>query len=249
MSGAEAVRGADAVSPNPYADASAGAGVPFGAEAPAGAGSETHPAPGAGSETHPESHSAVQNRPRTDGGRPRFRFPTAILLTCAALGVAGGILLAPANWISTLLFLGLPFVSVGLAGLWLLPSVIALRLLRRPLVGLLVGLLAGLVIVPFSGYGFSSVATNVWWAAFTELPFLFVLWRYWGTWLHYLGAAIVGVVYPILAWTSFNLGTFDLGLQITFFAITLASCLGGTALGILIADRLRRAGVGGRLPR
>lgn len=233
MSGMDDARGADAVRPNPYADASAGAVSPA----------------AAGSEAHPESPSAAQNRPRTDGGRSRFRFPTAILLTCAALGVAGGILLAPANWISTLLFLGLPFVSVGLAGLWLLPSVIALRLLRRPLVGLLVGLLAGLVIVPFSGYGFSSVATNVWWAAFTELPFLFVLWRYWGTWLHYLGAAIVGVVYPILAWTSFNLGTFDLGLQITFFAITLASCLGGTALGILIADRLRRAGVGARLPR
>ncbi len=78
----------------------------------------------------------------------RFRFPTAILLTCAALGVAGGLLLAPANWLSTILFPGLPFVSIGLAGLWLLPSVIALRLLRRPLVGLLVGLLAGLVIVP-----------------------------------------------------------------------------------------------------
>jgi len=238
--------GTDGMRPNPYVDASTVA-VP----SPAGAGSETHPAAGAGSAAHPDSPSAVQNRPRSGGGRSRFRFrfPTAILLTCAALGVAGGILLAPANWISTLLFLGLPFVSVGLAGLWLLPSVIALRLLRRPLVGLLVGLLAGLVIVPFSGYGFSSVATNVWWAAFTELPFLFVLWRYWGTWLHYLGAAIVGVVYPILAWTSFNLGAFDLGLQITFFAITLASCLGGTALGILIADRLRRAGVGGRLPR
>ncbi len=217
------------------------------------AGSETHRTPDAGPETHREAPAEVQNRPRTGGstavGRSRFRIPTAILLTCAALGVAGGALLAPANWISTILFPGLPFVSVALAGLWLLPSVIALRLLRRPLVGLLVGLLAGLVIVPFSGYGFSSVATNVWWAAFTELPFLFVLWRYWGTWLHYLGAAIVGIVYPILAWTSFNLGTFDLGLQIAFFAITLASCLGATALGILIADRLRRAGVGGRLPR
>ena len=79
--------------------------------------------------------------------RAGFRFPTAILLTCAALGVAGGLLLAPANWLSTILFPGLPFVSVGLAGLWLLTSVIALRLLRRPLVGLLVGLLAGLVIM------------------------------------------------------------------------------------------------------
>ena len=135
MSGADGMPGADAAGSNPYADS-----APDGGER---------------SETHPKSPSGMQNRPRTGGGRSRFRFPTAILLTCAALGVAGGALLAPANWISTILFPGLPFVSVGLAGLWLLPSVIALRLLRRPLVGLLVGLLAGLVIVPFSGYGFS----------------------------------------------------------------------------------------------
>lgn len=182
-------------------------------------------------------------KPRTGG---RFRFPTAILLTCAALGVAGGLLLAPANWVSTILFPGLPFVSVALAGLWLLPSVVALRLLRRPLVGMLVGLLAGLVIVPFSGYGFGSVATNLWWAAFTELPFLFVLWRYWGTWMHYVGAVVVGLVYPALAWASFNLGDFTLAVQVLFFVITMASCVGATALGILIADRLRKAGVGGR---
>ena len=191
------------------------------------------------------AHEHAATEPASTGGR-RFRFPTALLLTCAALGVAGGLLLAPANWVSTILFPGLPFVSVGLAGLWLLPSVIALRLLRRPLVGLLVGLLAGLVIVPFSGYGFGSVATNLWWAAFTELPFLFVLWRYWGTWMHYVGAVIVGVVYPVLAWASFDLDDFTLGVQVLFFAITLASCIGGTALGILIADRLRKAGVGGR---
>ncbi|WP_101847576.1 ECF transporter S component [Zhihengliuella sp. ISTPL4] len=188
----------------------------------------------------PAPAEAPTSRPR------RFRFPTAILLTCAALGVAGGLLLAPANWVSTMLFPGLPFVSVALAGLWLLPSVVALRLLRKPLVGILVGLLSGLVIVPFSGYGFGSVATNLWWAAFTELPFLFVMWRYWGTWLHYVGAAVVGVVYPLLTWASFDLGTFPLAVRVLFFALTIASCVAGTALGILIADRLRRAGVGGR---
>jgi len=203
----------------------------------------------------PRSDTARSDAPRSDAAAPastagrRFRFPTAILLTCAALGVAGGLLLAPANWVSTILFPGLPFVSVALAGLWLLPSVIALRLLRRPLVGLLVGLLAGLVIVPFSGYGFRSVATNLWWAAFTELAFLFVLWRYWGTWMHYLGAVVAGVVYPALAWASFNLGDFTLPVQVLFFVITMASCVGATALGILIADRLRKAGVGGRAPR
>jgi len=176
----------------------------------------------------------------------RFRFPTAILLTCAALGVAGAVLLAPMNWAATILTGPLPFLGMALAGLWLLPSVIALRLLRRPLVGLLVGLIAGLVLVPFSGYGFGSVATNLWWAAFTELPFLFVLWRFWGTWMHYVGAVVVALVYPVLAWAWFNLGAMPLGLQIAFFATIMASCIGSTALGILIADRLRRAGVGGR---
>ena len=200
---------------------------------------------GVRSEAQPAAPSAVRDRPRTAGGG-RFRFPTAILLTCAALGVAGAVLLAPMNWVSTVLTGPLPFLGMALAGLWLLPSVIALRLLRRPLVGLLVGLIAGLVLVPFSGYGFGSVATNLWWAAFTELPFLFVLWRYWGTWMHYLGALTVGIVYPISAWAWFNLGAMSLPLQIAFFAVTIASCLGGTALGILIADRLRRAGVGGK---
>ncbi|PRB17328.1 ECF transporter S component [Microbacterium sp. MYb62] len=176
----------------------------------------------------------------------RFRFPTAILLTCAALGVAGAVLLAPMNWLSTLLTGPLPFVGMALAGLWLLPAVIALRLLRRPLVGLLVALISGLVLVPFTGLGFGPVLTNLWWAAFTELPFLFVLWRYWGTWMHYLGAVAVGIVYPISAWAWFNLGSMSLFAQIAFFAVTIASCVGGTALGILIADRLRKAGVGGR---
>lgn len=185
---------------------------------------------------------AAKGRPRGGG---RVRFPTAILLTCAALGVAGAVLLAPMNWFSTLLTGPLPFVGMALAGLWLLPSVIALRLLRKPLVGLLVALIAGLVMVPFSGHGFSTVLTNLWWAAFTELPFLFVLWRSWGTWLHYVGAVAVGVVYPISAWAWFDLGSMSLFAQIAFFAVTIASCVGGTALGILIADRLRTAGVGG----
>ena len=124
------------------------------------------------------------------------RVTTAFLLTCAAIGVAGGALLVVANWMSTALFAAVPAVSVAIAGLWLLPAVIALRLLQRPGAGLLVGLISGLVIVPFSGYGFSSVATNLWWAFFAELPFLIVLYRFWKTWQHYAGALAVGVSTP-----------------------------------------------------
>ena len=161
---------------------------------------------------------------------------TAYLLTCAAIGVAGGILLWGAGWISTVLTPVAPIAAMAFAGLWLLPATIALRLLQRPLAGLLTGLLSGLVVFPVLG-------AAVWWAFFAEVGFLIVLYRWWSVWQHYAGAVVVGVVYPVLSAEFFNLWSMPTWAQIAFFAVTLASCLGGTALGILIADRLRAAGV------
>lgn len=161
---------------------------------------------------------------------------TAYLLTCAAIGVAGGVMLWGAGWLSTALTPVAPMAAMILAGLWLLPATIALRLLQRPLAGLLVGLLSGLVVFPFLG-------AAVWWALFAELGFLVLLYRRWSTWQHYAGAVVVGVVYPILSAEFFNLWAMAPWAQVSFFAITLASCLTGTAIGVVIGDRLRRAGV------
>jgi energy-coupling factor transport system substrate-specific component len=164
------------------------------------------------------------------------RISTVYLLTCAAIGVAGGVLLWGAAAISTVLYGVVPFVSVAVAGLWLLPATVALRLLHRPLAGILVGLISGLVAFPY-------LATSLWWAFFAEVAFLVTVYRFWATWLHYAGAVVVGVLYPILAAVSFDLATMPFGAQVGFFALTIASCVLSTALGILIGDRLHRAGV------
>ena len=164
------------------------------------------------------------------------RVTTAYLLTCAAIGVAGGVLLWGAGWVSTVLFATVPFASVAVAGLWLLPATVALRLLERPLAGVLVGVLSGLVVFPFLG-------AAIWWAVFAEIPFLLGLYRYWKTWQYYAGAVFVGIVYPIAAAVSFNLATMPPWAVAAFFALTIASCVAGVGLGILIADRLRKAGV------
>ena len=122
---------------------------------------------------------------------------TAYLMTCAAIGVAGGVMLAFAWWLSTALFATVPFASVAIAGLWMMPAVIALRLIRRPFAGLLVGLVSGLVLTPF--YTAGAIATTLFWAFFPELPFLVTIYRRWSRWLHYAGAVVAGVAYPILA--------------------------------------------------
>ena len=166
----------------------------------------------------------------------RGRVTTAYLLTCAAIGVAGGVMLWGAGWVSTVLFATVPFVSVAIAGLWLLPATVALRLLERPLAGILVGVISGLVVFPFLG-------AAVWWAFFAELAFLIGAYRFWNTWQYYAGAVFVGAIYPVLAAESFNLWAMPPWALITFFALTIASCVAGVALGILVADRLRKAGV------
>jgi energy-coupling factor transport system substrate-specific component len=177
---------------------------------------------------------AADAAPRRRGTRGNVT--TAFLLTCAAIGVAGGIMLWGAGWVSTVLFATVPFVSVAIAGLWLLPATVALRLLERPLAGILVGVISGLVVFPFLG-------AAVWWAFFAELAFLVSLYRLWSTWQYYAGAVFVGAIYPVLAAESFNLWAMQPWALITFFALTIASCIAGVALGILVADRLRKAGV------
>ena len=169
------------------------------------------------------------------------RVSTVYLLTCAAIGVAGGVLLLGGWLLSLGLFATVPFASVAIAGLYLLPAVIGLRLLQRPFAGLLVGLIAGLVLSPF--YTFGAIATTLFWSFFPELPFLATLYRRWATLMHYVGAAIVGIAYPFLAAQSFDLWSMTPAALIAFVALCLASCLAATALGILIADRLHRAGV------
>lgn len=181
-------------------------------------------------ETAPTAPAA----PRRRAGRAQVT--TAYLMTCAAIGVAGGVMLWGAGWLSTVLFATVPFASVAIAGLWLLPATVALRLIERPLAGILVGVISGLVVFPFLG-------AALWWAFFAELAFLVGLYRSWRTWQYYAGAVFVGAIYPVLAAQSFNLWSMQPWALALFFALTIASCIAGVALGILIADRLRHAGV------
>lgn len=169
------------------------------------------------------------------------RFSTAYLLTCAAIGVAGGVVLIGGWMLSLGLFATAPFASIAISGLYVLPAVIGLRLLQQPAAGLLVGLISGLVLAPF--YTISAVATTLFWSFFPELPFLVTLYRRWPTGMHYLGALLMGIAYPVLAAQSFDLWAMTPGAITVFVALCVLSCLVGTWLGILIADRLRRAGV------
>ncbi|SIT72317.1 ECF transporter S component [Microbacterium sp. RU33B] len=57
---------------------------------------------------------------------------TRYLLSCAAIGAAGAVLLIPANNLAIALGTALPFLYAAMVGVWLLPSALAMALIRRP---------------------------------------------------------------------------------------------------------------------
>jgi energy-coupling factor transport system substrate-specific component len=173
----------------------------------------------------------------------RAKVTTAFLLTCAAIGVATGLLIIPATAFSTLTYPLVPPLSALVGGAWIVGFVIAMRLLERPGAAVLTGLISGLVATPFSATGPAIIVTNVMFAAFVELPFLVILYRRWYRWLFYAGAALVTALYAVWTATAVNMSAFA-GWVLPLYVVALfASNLGAVALGIFVADRLTRAGV------
>lgn len=185
--------------------------------------------------------------PTTPAAPPRRRglaqVTTAYLLTCAAIGVAAGLLIIPATALSTFAYAAAPPLSALTAGAWVIGFVIAMRLIERPGAAVLTGLISGLVSAPLSTTGAAIVVTNVMFAAFIELPFLITLYRRWSRGLYYLGATAAFVLYALWTVTAADMRAFPWWVVALYVVVLLASSAVATWLGILIADRLRHAGV------
>lgn len=171
------------------------------------------------------------------------RVATAYLLTCAAIGVATGLLIIPATALSTALYPTAPPLSALTYAAWVIGYVLAMRLLERPGAALLTGLISGLVATPLSATGPAIIITNVMFAAIVELPFLVTLYRRWSAWLLYAGTVLGAVLYSAWTVTAADMAAFPGWVLVAYVVATLASAALGTWLGILIADRLREAGV------
>ncbi|APZ35508.1 hypothetical protein BOH66_15665 [Microbacterium aurum] len=168
---------------------------------------------------------------------------TAYLLTCAAIGVATGLLIIPATAFSTATYATMPPVSAIVAGAWVIGFVVAMRLIERPGAALLTGLISRLVATPLSTTGAAIVVTNVMFAAFIELPFLVTLYRRWSRWLYLVGATLLAAFYSVWTVTAADMQAFQGWVVALYVVVLFASELGAVALGLVIADRLRAAGV------
>ena len=174
---------------------------------------------------------------------------TRVLLSCAAIGAAGAVLLTVANLTAKLLIPVFPPSAYILAGLWAVPATLALALLRRPGVGVLTGLIAGLAMTPFSPQGASVILAALWWAAACELPFLITRYRRWTLLLHVCGGIVAGLASIAVSAATGVLPTLGFSGQVLTVALSLAAPVVATIGGVALARRLRRSGVGSQSAR
>lgn len=167
-----------------------------------------------------------------------------MLLSCAAIGAAGAVLLTVANLSARLLIPVFPPSAYILAGLWALPATLALALLRRPGVGVLTGLVAGLAMTPFSPQGASVILATLWWAAACELPFLVTGYRRWTPVLHVCGGAVAGLASIAVSFATGVLTMMPPAAQVVTIALSLAAPTAVALGAVALARRLRSAGVG-----
>ena len=173
----------------------------------------------------------------------RKRFSTRLLMTCAALGVATGVLLIPAYLVMTVLMTAAPLVVLALQGAWFLPPMLALALLRTPGAGALTSTIAGLACVPFTGYGWAAVGMGLMWGAIAELPFLLTLYRVWRAWLFVAGAAVIGAAAGVPTYTGYGIDQMAPLTQAAALAMMPLTTAVFTVLALVLAKGLAKAGV------
>lgn len=171
---------------------------------------------------------------------------TRVLLICAAVGVATGLLTAVAGWISVPVWAVYPLAVVyGLVlGVHVVPGIVAQELLRLPWVALISHLVAALVASAFSPQWLVRyVGMAVLIGALQEGIAALTRYRVWQWWRFMISGAIVGLVLAVIMGFVFDLAKFPPWAQITFVVVLFVGPIAWTAVALAIGAGLRRAGV------
>ncbi|WP_394552511.1 ECF transporter S component [Agromyces sp. MMS24-JH15] len=172
------------------------------------------------------------------------RTSTRILLSCAAIGVGGGIIAGASGYLAAAFALFGPLLYGLTIGSHFLPSVVGLSLLKRPGTGLLTGLIAGLVGAAFAPWWFwRYVGTGLLVGVLLELPFLVTRYRRWDPWLFYLSGVISGAVIGIAVFIAMGAEHYAWWAWIISLACWVASPPLFIWIGRVIARALERSGV------
>jgi ABC-type cobalt transport system, permease component. len=174
---------------------------------------------------------------------------TRVLLVCAAIGVATGIVTAIWTPLHALAAGAVPFYGLVL-GFHALPGVIAQQVLRLPWVALITHAMAALIataFVPFMAGRYLMAALVF--GGIQEGVSALTRYRHWETWRFLLSGLVTGLVLAVPMWFAFHVSTLEPWAAVLFVVLFVLGPVAWTAVGLGIGSALRRAGVARQVTR
>lgn len=177
------------------------------------------------------------------------RLSTRVLLICAAIGVATGLIGGIAGWLTPVVLVSAPFAYGLVLGAHVLPGIVAQEVVRMPLAALTTHVLAALVASAMAPqWAFRFLGTAILFGGIQELVAAVTRYRVWTMWRFYISAGVIGVIVAVVVWFAADLNLLPAWAQIAYLAISVLGPVAWTAVGVAIGGGLRRAGVVRRLP-
>ncbi|OAH48758.1 ECF transporter S component [Microbacterium oleivorans] len=174
----------------------------------------------------------------------RTLLSTRVLLVCAAVGVATGLLGGVAGAITPVVIAAAPWAYGLVLGSHVLPGIIAQQVFRLPLVALTTHVLAALVASAVNpAWIWRFLGTALLFGAIQEGVAALTRYRSWGAWRFFAAALVIGVIVAGFVFFAANLGKLPSWAQIAYLVIALAGPVVWTAAGLGVGESLRRAGV------
>ena len=128
-------------------------------------------------------------------------------------------------------------------GIFMIPGLMAIYLIRKPGAAIISMTISGLVMLPFSPYGLIGVL----WAALAgvecELPFLLARYRHYSVGFIMISGAIATLISALLEYPLYGHASLAIGVQITMLSV---SAIGGIIGGLLskgLADAVMKTGL------
>ncbi|MCR2794116.1 ECF transporter S component [Microbacterium sp. zg.Y625] len=172
------------------------------------------------------------------------RLSTRVLLTCAAIGVATGIMAAVGSWLTPLVIASVPIVYGVVLGVHVLPGIIAQEALRLPWVALLAHLMAALVGAAMAPHwALRFIGTALLFGGIQELVAAATRYRVWQPWRFFISAVILGAIIAFVVAMVADLGSLAPWAQVTYLAVSVLGPVAWTAAGLAVGRGLRNAGV------
>ena len=170
---------------------------------------------------------------------------TRNLMTVAALGVVGAIMVVPLTYLSLIVAVNPNGILImcALMGAWIIPYLLPGVIVNKPGVFVVSGLVMGVIGAFLTPQGPTAILGSVIGSLYVGAPVAVLRYRHWAWWVYALSGVIFGGLNAAAYGKGFGVAL--TGGQVTLgVVLAIASCWAGAGVCLLLKRALARTGAG-----